>query len=88
MIGGALLYLGNLLGAPVSAMRQFRVQLWVYLVNAVLMVTLCWLIIPRHGMMGTAIVMVCCSAWVTSAYGFLVWRGIGKMAPPTGGEAA
>ena len=86
MIGGAVLYLGNLLGAPVSAMRQFRVQLWVYLINAVLMVTLCWLLIPRHGMMGTAIVMVCCSVWVTSAYGFLVWRGIGKMTTQEGGE--
>lgn len=88
MIGGAVLYLGNLLGAPVSAMRQFRVQLWVYLVNIVIMVTLCWLLIPRHGMMGTAIVMVCCSVWVTAAYGFLVWRGICKMVPPEGVEAA
>jgi O-antigen/teichoic acid export membrane protein len=88
MIGGALMYLGNLLGAPVSAMRQFRIQLWVYLVNVVLMVTLCWLLIPRHGMMGTAIVMVCCSTWVTAAYGFLVWRGICKMVPREGGEAA
>ena len=77
MIGGAVLYLGNLLGSPVSAMRQFRIQLWVYLVNVLLMVALCWLLIPRHGMMGTAVVMVCCSAWVTAAYGFLVWRGIG-----------
>jgi len=87
MIGGAVLYIGNLLGAPVSAMRQFRVQLWVYLVNAILMVTLCWLLIPRHGMMGTAVVMVFCSIWVASAYGFLVWRGIGKMAHPKEGEA-
>ena len=69
-------------------MRQFRVQLWVYLINVALMVTLCWLLIPRYGMMGTAVVMVCCSAWVTSAYGYLVWRGIGRMAPPKAGEPA
>ncbi len=85
MIGGALLYLGSLLGAPVSAMREFRVQLWVYLVNVVLMLGLSILIIPRHGMMGAALVMVFCSGWVTAAYGFLVWRGIQRMAISTDG---
>lgn len=86
MIGGALLYLGSLLGAPVSAMRAFRVQLWVYLVNVVLLVSLSWILIPRHGMMGAAIVMVACSFWVTSAYIFLVWRGVKAMpgSPPAG----
>jgi O-antigen/teichoic acid export membrane protein len=82
MIGGALLYVGSLLGAPVSAMRAFRVQLWVYLVNVVLMLGLSLWFIPRHGMMGAAIVMVVCSLWVTSAYGFLVWRGIRNMVNP------
>jgi len=79
MIGGALLYLGSLLGAPVSAMREFRVQLWVYLVNIVLMLGLSIWLIPRHGMMGAALVMVFCPLWVTSAYGFLVWRGLRRM---------
>jgi O-antigen/teichoic acid export membrane protein len=94
MIGGALFYLGSLLGAPVSAMRVFRVQLLVYLINICLMVVLCWKLIPAHGMMGAAITMAICAFWVTSAYGFLVWRGIRNMPEqppteslPTGGEA-
>lgn len=93
MIGGALLYLGSLLGAPVSAMRAFRVQFWVYLVNVCLMVALCWWLIPKHGMMGAAVAMAICSCWVTSAYGILVWRGIRSMpnqpydpVPSPGGE--
>ncbi len=85
MIGGALLYLGSLLGAPVSAMREFRVQLWVYLVNVVLMLGLSVWAIPKYGMMGAAVVMVVCSLWVTSAYGFLVWRGIQRMEIPADG---
>lgn len=79
MIGGALVYIFSLLGAPVSAMRAFRVQLWIYLVNAVLILVLCWLLIPSRGMMGAAIVMVICSLWVTFAYAVLVWRGIRSM---------
>ncbi len=79
MIGGALLYLASLMGAPMSAMRAFRIQLWVYLVNAVLLVVLSWLIIPRHGMMGAAVVLVGCSVWLTSAYSVLVWRGVQDM---------
>jgi O-antigen/teichoic acid export membrane protein len=71
--------LGSLLGAPVSAMREFRVQLWVYLVNFLLLLGLSAWIIPRHGMMGAAVVMVACSLWISSAYGFLVWRGIRRM---------
>ncbi|MCK9997441.1 MAG: lipopolysaccharide biosynthesis protein [Candidatus Krumholzibacteria bacterium] len=85
MIGGALLYLGSLLGAPVSAMREFRVQLWVYLVNVVLMLGFSVWAIPKYGMMGAAVVMVVCSLWVTSAYGFLVWRGIHRMEIPVDG---
>jgi O-antigen/teichoic acid export membrane protein len=94
MIGGALLYLGSLLGAPVSAMRAFRVQFWIYLVNVFFMVGLCWWLIPAHGMMGAAVAMAICSFYVTSAYGVLVWRGINGMpdSPPVplshnGGEA-
>jgi O-antigen/teichoic acid export membrane protein len=79
MAGGAVLYLASLLGAPVSAMRAFRVQFWVYLVNVSLMVGLCWWLIPAHGMMGAAAAMAICSLWVTSAYGTLVWRGIRSM---------
>jgi len=88
MIGGALLYMGSLLGAPVSAMRAFRVQLWVYLVNVVLLTGLSWYIIPRHGMMGAAVVMVICSCWLTTAYIVLVWRGIRSMPaePPAAGD--
>ena len=93
MIGGALLYLGSLLGAPVSAMREFRVQLWVYLVNVVLLLGLSWLLIPRHGSLGAALVMVGCSVWIVIAYGFIVWRGIRRMGagdaagpPPVGGQ--
>jgi len=79
MVGGALWYLGSLLGAPVSAMREFRVQLWVYLVNFFLLLGLSAWLIPRYGMMGAAVVMVAYSFWITSAYGFLVWRGIRRM---------
>ena len=92
MAGGAVLYLASLLGAPVSAMRAFRVQFWVYLVNVSLMVGLCWWLIPARGMMGAATAMALCSLWVTSAYGTLVWRGIRNMpeesrapASPSGG---
>jgi O-antigen/teichoic acid export membrane protein len=85
MIGGAVLYLGSLLGAPVSAMREFRVQLWVYLVNLFLLVGLSAWIIPTRGMMGAALVMVACSSWVTAAYGFLVWRGLRRMEDPEAG---
>ena len=68
-----------------SAMREFRVQLWVYLVNLFLLVGLSAWIIPTRGMMGAALVMVACSSWVTAAYGFLVWRGLRRMEDPEAG---
>jgi O-antigen/teichoic acid export membrane protein len=79
MGAGAFMFVGTLLGAPVSAMRQFRTQLWVYLANAALMLGLALWLIPAHGLYGAAWTMMAGSLWIMLAYGFLTWRGIRRM---------
>lgn len=79
MGAGAFMFLGTILGGPVSAMRQFRTQLWVYLANAVLMLGMALWLIPAHGLYGAAWTMMAGALWIVLAYGFLTWQGVRRM---------
>lgn len=90
MIAGGILYVGSLLGAPTTAMRAFRVQLWIHAANAGVLLVAGILLIPRLGMMGAGWTTLAGAVWVTAAYAAVVARGIGRMraAGPLPGGAA
>jgi O-antigen/teichoic acid export membrane protein len=79
MGAGGVMFVGSLLGGPVSAMRMFRAQLWVYLANAALMLGLALWLIPAHGILGAAWTMLGGAVWIAAAYGYLVWLGVRRM---------
>lgn len=79
MIGGGVMYVGGLLGAPATAMRAFRVQLWIQLVNALLLFGAGRLLIPNHGMLGAAWTVIAGAIWITAAYAVVVIRGFRRM---------
>ncbi|MCB1151966.1 hypothetical protein KDK88_10465 [bacterium] len=85
MLGGALTYLGGLLGAPATASQAFRSQLVVQGVNVGILMALGSALIPRWGMMGAAWTIVAGAAWTAAAYGVIVLRALRGMA---GREAA
>lgn len=79
MIAGGILYVGSLLGAPATAMKAFRVQLWIHAANTVLLVLVGMALIPRFGMMGAAWTTLAGSVWVTGAYAVVVATKIRQM---------
>jgi O-antigen/teichoic acid export membrane protein len=79
MGAGGVMFIGSLLGGPVSAMRMFRAQLWVYLANAALLLGLALWLIPAHGILGAAWTMLGGAVWIAVAYAFLVWAGVRRM---------
>jgi len=79
MCAGGILYVGSLLGAPATAMRAFRVQLWIHAANAGLLVVAGMSLIPRFGMMGAAWTTLVGSIWVTGAYAVVVAMKIRRM---------
>ncbi|MDY0110145.1 MAG: lipopolysaccharide biosynthesis protein [Candidatus Krumholzibacteria bacterium] len=83
MIGGGVMYVGSLLGAPATAMRAFRVQLWIQLANALLLFGAGRLLIPGHGMLGAAWTVIAGAVWVTAAYALVVARGLRRLGAPT-----
>ena len=84
MVGGGIMNLGSLLGAPATAMQAFRSQLVIHALNAGLLVAMGRWLIPAHGMAGAAWTVLAGSAWVTLAYGAVVLRRMARM----GGAAA
>ena len=79
MVAGGVTFVGNLMGSPAMAMRLYRKILWVYLGNAIVLVLLAWILIPRHGMTGAAWAMLGGAIWVTIGNGMLIHRGISRM---------
>ena len=54
MAGGGLLYLGTLLGAPVTALQRFKVQLWGHLATVSILLLAGLVLVPRLGAIGAA----------------------------------
>lgn len=79
MAGGAVLYVASLLGAPATAMRAFKSQLWVHVTSVAAMLLLGAVLIPRQGMMGAAWTMLVGSAWVLVGTGEIVRRGLRRL---------
>jgi O-antigen/teichoic acid export membrane protein len=82
MAAGGMMYIGSLMGAPTTAMRAFRTQLWIHAANASILFMAGLLLIPRFGMEGAAWTMLAGAIWVTTAYAFVVIRGIKRMGTP------
>ena len=79
MVAGGVTFVGSLMGSPAMAMRLYRSILWIYLGNAIVLVVLAWVLIPRHGMTGAALAMLGGAIWVMIGNGFLIHRGISRM---------
>ena len=79
MAGGGILYVGGLLGAPATAMRAFRPQLWVHATQVVVMLGSGAVLIPRLGMTGAAWTMLIGSLWV-AVWPFATSQTLGALA--------
>ncbi len=79
MAGGAVLYVGSLLGAPATAMRAFASQLWVHGTQLVVMLGAGLVLLPRLGTMGAAWMMLIGSVWVTAGTWWIVQRGLKRL---------
>ena len=74
MIAGGLYYIGSILGAPATAIRAYRAQMWIQGVHVALLLGLAVLLIPGRGMAGAAWTMIGGAAWVAAAYAVVVVR--------------
>ncbi len=54
MAGGGLLYMGTLLGAPVTALQRFKAQLWGHLATVSILLLAGLVLVPRLGAIGAA----------------------------------
>lgn len=74
MAAGGLINVGSLLGAPATAMRAFRAQLAIHLVNAAILGALSLALIPRYGLTGAAWAMLGAGLWLVAAHAVVVLR--------------
>jgi O-antigen/teichoic acid export membrane protein len=79
MIGGGVLYLGSLLGAPSTATKAYREQLWIQGVTVLVLIVAGMKLIPAHGMMGAAWTMVAGALCTTAGYGAVVVRAVRRL---------
>lgn len=79
MAGGAVLYVGSLLGAPATAMRAFGPQLAVHAASVAAMLAAGAVLVPRLGMMGAAWTMLVGSTVVTVGTWEIVRRGLRRL---------
>jgi O-antigen/teichoic acid export membrane protein len=59
MVAGALSYFSYVFGAPLSAMRLFKVQPVIAIIRTAVLSLACFWLIPRSGLLGAALATVC-----------------------------
>ena len=70
---GGIQFVVTLLGAPATAMRAFRGQLVIFLINVLIILALAFVLIPRYGMTGAALTLLGGGLWTVFGFGVLVW---------------
>ena len=73
MAASALSSLGGVLGSALTAMRRFRPQLAIHVVNVLLLAAACVVLVPRNGIDGAGIAVVVSTGFLALAYGILTW---------------
>lgn len=76
MAAGGVQYVASALGAPVSAMRRFRVQLWIHLGSVALLLPLAWLLIRSNGLVGAVHAVLACTVLLVACYAAVTVTGI------------
>lgn len=72
---GGVQFVVTLLGAPATAMRAFRGQLVIFLINVPIILALALILIPRYGMTGAALSLLGGGLWALFGFGMLVrWK--------------
>jgi len=76
MVNAALGYLYVFLGTALNAMRHFRVQLPIHVISVALLLGMCWLLVPAHGLKGALIALTVTAITEATMYVVIVYRGI------------
>ena len=69
MGAAAIQFVSTALGAGVSAMRCFAVQLWIHVGDVVFLVPACWVLFDRFGLLGAAWGVLAGAVVLCAAYG-------------------
>ncbi len=83
MIAGAANLIATSLGAPVSAMRLFSVQVWIHMANVVMLIGMLFLAVGSLGLDGAAYAMAVSGCALSLAYAAQVRKGLGSLAVAT-----
>lgn len=75
MLGGGIMYLSTLLGAAVSAMKKFKIQLVIHGLNIGVLLMVSQLLIPSRGLLGAAWASVGSALFIVLGYGLVVIKG-------------
>lgn len=79
MAVGAVMFVAGLLGAPVTAMGRFRIQMWIHLFAAVIILGTSSYLVPRSGIEGAIIASAITAVFLLICYVGVVWLGIANM---------
>ena len=79
MAVGAVMYAAGLLGAPVTAMGRFRIQMWIHLLAAATILGASSYLVPRRGIDGAIIASGITAVLLLVCYVGVVWQGIAGM---------
>jgi O-antigen/teichoic acid export membrane protein len=74
MFSGAIQYFGSCLGFAITAMRLFRVQMWIHSATSVVTLACAWRLIQTWGLAGAAWASIIGSACATVPYGVIAYR--------------
>jgi len=78
MVMGGAGYIATLLGAPVTAMQRFSIQLLLHSLKAALLFGLCLILVGRHGFLGATGAMLAGYVLLAAGYGMVVIQAIGR----------
>lgn len=76
MLGGGIMYLSTLLGAAVSAMQRFKIQLVIHGLNIGILLIISQGLIPSRGLLGAAWASVGSALFIVLGYGLVVIQGL------------
>ena len=73
MVGGAVGYCASIFGFAMTAARKFRVQVPLFAVVLAVTAVGCWLLVPRHGLVGAAWALIAAALVQAGGSGLVVW---------------
>jgi O-antigen/teichoic acid export membrane protein len=74
MVAGAIQYFGSCLGFAITAMRLFRVQMWVHSATSLVTLACAWPLIQKWGVAGAAWASIAGSICAAVPYGVIAYR--------------